>query len=34
MLGIIKPENIVAKFEDFAEDFKELEAFIKQVKFL
>jgi hypothetical protein len=34
MLGIIKPENIVAKLEDFAEDFKQLEAFMKQVKFL
>jgi hypothetical protein len=34
MLGVVKPENIVAQFEDFCEDFKELETFIKQVKFL
>jgi hypothetical protein len=34
MLGIIKPENIVAQFDHFCEDFKELEKFIKRVKFL
>jgi predicted transposase YbfD/YdcC len=34
MLQITKPSNIVAQFEDFAEDFSELTAFIKRVKFL
>lgn len=34
MLNIIKPKNIVAQLEDFAEDFNELEAFIKLVNFL
>ncbi len=34
MLQITKPSNIVAQFEDFAEDFDELTAFLKRVKFL
>ena len=34
MLKIIEPENIVAQFEDFADDFKELEAFFLKAKFL
>lgn len=34
MLKIIEPENIVAQFEDFADDFKELEAFFLKTKFL
>jgi hypothetical protein len=34
MLEIVKPENIIAQFEDFCEDFKELETFIKRVNFL
>jgi hypothetical protein len=34
MLEIIKPENIIAQFDDFCEDFKELETFIKRVNFL
>lgn len=34
MLKVIEPKNIVAQFEDFADDFKELEAFFLKVKFL
>jgi hypothetical protein len=34
MLEIIKPKNIIAQFDDFCEDFKELETFIKRVNFL
>lgn len=34
MLKIIEPKNMVAQFEDFAEDFKELEAFFLKAKFL
>jgi hypothetical protein len=34
MLKIIEPKNIVAQFEDFAEDFKKLEAFFLKAKFL
>lgn len=34
MLKVIKPKNIVVQFEDFAEDFKELEAFFLKAKFL
>jgi hypothetical protein len=34
MLKVIQPKNIVAQFEDFAEDFKELEAFFLKAKFL
>jgi hypothetical protein len=34
MLKIIEPKNIVAQFEDFAEDFKELEAFFLKAQFL
>ena len=34
MLKIIEPKNMVAQFEDFADDFKELEAFFLKAKFL
>ena len=34
MLKIIEPKNMVAQFEDFAEDFKELEAFFLKAQFL
>lgn len=34
MLDIIQPKNMVVQFEDFAEDFKELEAFFLKAKFL
>jgi hypothetical protein len=34
MLQIIKPKNVIAQIEDFAEDFNELEAFVKKVGFL
>jgi Transposase DDE domain len=34
MLKILEPKNMVALFEDFAEDFKELEAFFLKAKFL
>ena len=34
MLKIIEPKNIVAQFDDFAEDFKELEAFFLKAQFL
>ena len=34
MLKVIEPKNIVVQFEDFAEDFKELEDFFLKAKFL
>ena len=34
MLEIVKPKNIVAQFDEFCEDFKELETIIKRVNFL
>ena len=34
MLKIIEPQNMVAQFEDFAENFKDLEAFFLKAKFL